>query len=79
MTVGESFGGSIVGGWLAANAVMGYSAIDHLFLQKNITTDIEHHLELPYIPDEPDIAVPYTPRTAPPSEEEPTSEEVTET
>ena len=59
LTVGESFAGSTVGGWLVANAVMGYSAIDHLFLKKNITSDIEQYLELPVVPDEPDVAVPY--------------------
>jgi hypothetical protein len=59
LTVGESFGGSLVGGWLAANAVMGYSPIDHLFLNKNITSDLSRYLEEPDIPDEPDLAVPY--------------------
>ena len=59
LTVGESFGGSIVGGWLVANSVLGYSAIDHLFLRKNITSDIEQFLELPDIPDEPNVAVPF--------------------
>jgi hypothetical protein len=59
LTAGESFSGSIVGGWMAANAVMGYSSIDFLFLQKNITSDIVQHLETPDIPDESDLAVPY--------------------
>lgn len=58
LTVGESFSASIVGGWLAANAVMGYSYIDHLFLQKNITSDIVRFLEEPDIPDEEDEAIP---------------------
>jgi hypothetical protein len=64
LTVGESFAGSIVGGWLAANAVVGYSAVDHLFLQKNITTDLEQFLESPELPAglDTDVAVPYTPR-----------------
>jgi hypothetical protein len=64
LTVGESFAGSIVGGWLAANAVVGYSAVDHLFLQKNITTDLEQFLESPELPTglDTDVAVPYTPR-----------------
>lgn len=62
LTVGESFSGSIVGGWLAANAVMGYSAIDLLFLRKNITSDISEYLEPPEVPDEPDLAVPYESR-----------------
>jgi hypothetical protein len=64
LTVGESFAGSIVGGWLAANAVVGYSAVDHLFLQKNITTDLEQFLQSPRLPAglDTDVAVPYTPR-----------------
>lgn len=44
---------------MAANAVMGYTSIDHLYLQKNITSDIAQYLELPDIPDETDLAVPY--------------------
>ena len=66
MTVGESFGGEIVGGWLVANSVVGYSAIDLLFLKKNITSDIADYLELPDIPEEPDVAVPYNPKEPPP-------------
>lgn len=61
LTVGDSFSGSIVGGWLAANAVMGYSAIDHLYLQKNITSDIIRFLEEPDVLEEEDLAVPYVP------------------
>jgi hypothetical protein len=57
LTVGESFSGSIVGGWLAANAVIGYSALDHLFLQKNITADIARYMELPQCTTEADLAV----------------------
>jgi hypothetical protein len=57
LTVGESFSGSIVGSWLAANAVMGYSALDHLFLQKNITSDIIQYMEAPDILDDEDLAV----------------------
>ena len=59
LTVGESFSASIVAGWLTANAVMGYSAIDYLFLRKNITSDIINFLEEPDAEDEDDIAVPY--------------------
>lgn len=59
LTVGESFSGSIVGGWMAANAVMGYSSVDFIFLQKNITSDIAQYLEPPDIPDESDLAVPF--------------------
>ena len=62
LTVGDSLSGGIVGGWLAANAVMGYAPLDHLFLGKNITSDISQYLEEPTVPeDEPDLAVPYTP------------------
>jgi hypothetical protein len=57
LTVGESFSGSIVGGWLTANAVMGYSALDHLYLQKNVTSDIARYLELPDTTNEEDLAV----------------------
>eukprot|EP00526_Cylindrotheca_closterium_P002301 CAMPEP_0113627758 /NCGR_PEP_ID=MMETSP0017_2-20120614/14379_1 /TAXON_ID=2856 /ORGANISM="Cylindrotheca closterium" /LENGTH=945 /DNA_ID=CAMNT_0000538031 /DNA_START=107 /DNA_END=2944 /DNA_ORIENTATION=+ /assembly_acc=CAM_ASM_000147 len=59
LTVGGSFSASIVAGWLTANAVMGYSAIDYLFLQKNITSDLINFLEEPDVEDEEDTAVPY--------------------
>ena len=45
LTVGDSFSGSIVGSWLAANAVMGYGTLDLLFLEKNITSDLERFLD----------------------------------
>jgi hypothetical protein len=61
LTIGESFSGSIVGGWLAANAVVGYSAVDHLFLQKNITSDIARYMELPEAVSEADLAVDFDP------------------
>jgi hypothetical protein len=48
LTVGESFAGEAVG----------YSAADHLFLQKNLTTDLEQFLESPLLLDEDDVAVP---------------------
>ena len=52
LTVADSFSGAIVGGWLAANAAMGYSSIiDHLYLKKSITSDLERFL------DEPSVAV----------------------
>lgn len=54
----DTFSGSIVAGWLVANAVSQYQAVDHLFLAKNITTDIEQFLEPPIIPEEEDVAVP---------------------
>mmetsp|Transcript_27981 Transcript_27981/g.67918 ORF Transcript_27981/g.67918 Transcript_27981/m.67918 type:complete len:1011 (+) Transcript_27981:221-3253(+) len=57
LTIGESFSGSIVGAWLAANAVMDYSPLDHLFLQKNITSDLIQYMEPPDAVDEEDLAV----------------------
>jgi hypothetical protein len=62
LTVGDSFSGATIGGWLVANAVCGYSVIDHLFLQKNITSDLEQFLEPPQLTSEEDVAVPFTPR-----------------
>jgi hypothetical protein len=38
---------------------MGYGAIDFLFLQKNVTSDISMYLEPPDLPEEEDVAVPY--------------------
>ena len=61
LTVGDSFSGSIVAGWLAANAVVGYSAVDYLFLDKNITTDLEQFTDHPDIQDQECLAVPYNP------------------
>jgi hypothetical protein len=61
LTIGDSFSGATVGGWLVANAVCGYSAVDHLFLGKNVTTDLEQFLEAPVLSDEDDVAVPFTP------------------
>lgn len=70
LTVGESFAGSIVAAWLAANAVMGYNAIDYIFLQKNITSDLERFMETPVLDDIGDVAVLYTP--PPPADIQPT-------
>ena len=64
LTVGDSFSGSIAGAWLAANAVMGYSLIDQLYLRKNITSDLRQFLEEPNMAVErngeivEDVAVP---------------------
>ena len=44
LTVGGSFSASTVGSWLAANAVLGYDAFDHLYLEKNVTSDLERIL-----------------------------------
>ena len=64
LTLGDSFSGSIVGAWLAANAVVGYGTLDLLFLEKNITSDLERFLDTPILPDDPEgeIAVPYEPK-----------------
>ena len=43
----DGFSGSTVAAWLAANAVVGYSAIDHLVLQKNISSDLQQFLKEP--------------------------------
>lgn len=65
LTVGDSFSASIVGGWMAANAVMGYSMVDHVYLKKNLTSDLEQFGEEPSLATErdgvfiEDIAVPF--------------------
>ena len=43
----DSTSGALVGGWMAANGMMGYSFIDHLYLKKNITSDLQQFLEEP--------------------------------
>jgi len=70
LTVGDSFSGSTVAGWLVANSVCGYNSVDHLFLQKNITTDLEQFLEPPVLSDEEDVAVPFSPSPELPTEDE---------
>jgi hypothetical protein len=62
ITIGDSFSGGIVAGWLTANAVMGYATVDHLFLKKNITTDLARFIEPPDSAEEEDLAVPFTPK-----------------
>ena len=47
ITIGDSFSGSIVAGWLAANAVMGYSFFDQMFLEKDIISDLVKFMEKP--------------------------------
>ncbi|KAL7431905.1 hypothetical protein ACHAXH_001973, partial [Discostella pseudostelligera] len=47
LTVADSTSGAIVGGWLAANAIFGYSLVDQLYLKKNITSDLNRFLEEP--------------------------------
>merc|ERR1711937_561470 len=51
LTIGECFSASLVGGWLAANAVAGYQPYDLLYLDKNISSDIAAFLEPPELPD----------------------------
>lgn len=64
LTVGDSFSGSIVGSWLVSNAVIGYGALDLLFLEKNITADLGKFMEHPVIPEDPEseVAVPFEPK-----------------
>jgi len=59
LTIGDSFSASLVGGWLAANAVAGYQTLDLLYLDKNISSDIAAYLEPPDLPNdgEEDLAV----------------------
>ena len=64
LTVGDSFSASIVSGWLAANAVVGYSPLDYIFLQKHVTSDLTRFLDAPDLADEDDVAVPCTPPDA---------------
>ena len=45
--MGDSTSGAVVGGWLAANAVVGYSLIDHVYLRKDITSDLRRFLDEP--------------------------------
>ena len=63
ITIGDSFSGSIVAGWLAANAVMGYSYFDQMFLEKDIISDLVKFMEKPKgrktILEEDVLAVPF--------------------
>jgi len=70
----NTFSDSILGGWLAANAVMGYSVIDHQYLEKSITSDLAEFLKPPFEMEEEDLAVPYVP----PEPVEPPAEETTD-
>ena len=58
LTVGESLAASFVAAWLASNAVCQYGTIDHLFLHKNISSDLSQFMESPGVDDD-DVAVPY--------------------
>jgi hypothetical protein len=59
LTIGDSFSGSIVGGWIVANAVIDYSDIDYLYLDKNITNDLILFSKSCKAGDEEDEAVPF--------------------
>lgn len=60
LTVGDSFSGGLVGAWLVANSVIGYNALDLLWLKKTISSDVERFLEQPMLPEGgEDLAVPY--------------------
>lgn len=54
----DTFSGSIVAGWLLANVVSRYTTVDLIFLEKNITSDIEQFLDPPFPQSEEDVAVP---------------------
>jgi len=41
----DSFSGTILSAWMAANAILGYDFLDYLFLDKNVTHDIAALLE----------------------------------
>ena len=64
LTVADSTSGAIVGGWLAANAIMGYSLVDQRYLKKNVTSDLHQFLDEPSLVTErngvivDDLAVP---------------------
>lgn len=58
LTIGDNFSAAVVAAWLVSNAVAGYTVIDHLFLQKNITFDLGQFLEDPGA-DNDDVAVPF--------------------
>jgi hypothetical protein len=59
LTVGDSFSGSIVGGWMVANAVVNYGDIDYIYLDKNITNDLILFSKRCKANDEEDVAVPF--------------------
>lgn len=61
LTIGDSFSAAMVGGWLVSNAVVGYSDLDHIMLDKNITNDITQFMKNRKTDsDREDIAVPFT-------------------
>jgi len=58
----DSFSGGMVGGWMAANAVMGYDLVDYVWLDKNVSKDLERYLPCPDLSEDGfengDVAVP---------------------
>ncbi len=60
LTVGDSFSASMVGSWMVSNAILGYSFVDHLFLEKNVTSDVSQFMKSPRGTNgENDVAVPF--------------------
>ncbi|KAL7547247.1 hypothetical protein ACHAWF_010566 [Thalassiosira exigua] len=48
LTISDSFSGAIASAWLVANAVAGYTGhIDHTYLGKSLTSDLERFLDEP--------------------------------
>ena len=68
LTISDSFSGAIASAWLVANATAGYTGhIDHTYLGKNLTSDLERFVDEPCaeVTDRhgntvEDLAVPYT-------------------
>ena len=63
LTVGDSFSAAMVGGWMACNAVLGYSFVDLCYLGKNVTDDLKQYLTCPEVTEEEDLAVPFSPKS----------------
>merc|ERR1712226_655751 len=62
ITVGDSLSGSILGGWMVVNSILGYNFFDYFYIDKNITTDIlkSLHYESSYVLGKEEVAVPLT-------------------
>jgi len=43
----SSFNGSLMGAWISANAVMGYTVVDTVLLEKNINLAVPLHALVP--------------------------------
>lgn len=62
LTMGNSFSGEVVAGYLVTNAVIGYSFFDQMYLGKDILADMIQHMETPQKKvrkNEDDLAVPF--------------------